>query len=87
MGTHTEAMDPPLLPCPFCGSADVDKIDRHFPEDGAVTWSVLCDQCGAGVDGTEWLYVDDGKPGFLTPAEAAFAWNLRGGKPGGRLDG
>ena len=85
MGTHTEGMDPPLLPCPFCGSADVEPAELCFL--GCVKHAVVCDGCGALVEGVAWKAKGTGEPGFPTLAEAVAAWNLRGGKPGGRLDG
>lgn len=85
MGAHTEAMATPLLPCPFCGSADVEPAELCFP--GRVKHAVVCDGCGALVEGVAWKAKGTGEPGFPTLAEAVAAWNLRGGKPGGRLDG
>lgn len=90
MGKHTEGMDPPLLPCPFCGSADVEPAELCFHEPDGTPFSnhaVICDGCGALVEGVAWKAEGTGEPGFPTLAEAVAAWNLRGGKPGGRLDG
>lgn len=92
MGTHTEAMDPPLLPCPFCGEQGCVVLgDRTYYCAGRaaplIKWVVNCDGCGAEVLGMGWVDAEEGAPGFATAAEAVAAWNLRGGKQGGRLDG
>lgn len=89
MGMHTEALATPLLPCPFCGKSDCVVLgDRTYMGAPPVTkWVVNCDDCGAEVLGMDWAENNEGCPGFATAAEAVAAWNLRGGKPGGRLDG
>ena len=80
------------LPCPFCGSAEAvvasDRIYPAAPGLSAVTkFVVCCDACGAEVLGMDWCDDDPAAPGFATLPEAVAAWNLRGGRPGGRLDG
>lgn len=77
------------LPCPFCGGLEhVTLGDRNYQGGVPLTkWVVACDGCGAEVLGMDWIEEDLGAPGFPTRAEAIAAWNLRGGKPGGRLDG
>lgn len=75
-----------LLPCPFCGGKAVEIV-FEFTGPPRSTHAVGCHGCGAEIHGTEWLERGDAEQGYPSAADAAFAWNLRGGKPGGRLDG
>lgn len=67
-----EAQDK-LLPCPFCGSEDLELNNTHT----ACYW-VECSQCGAEVSGTA-IYSDSDKPeDHLEAAKSAIsAWNRR----------
>lgn len=58
--------DVPLLPCPFCGSTEVEvEVERHsYPGGVAFVW---CYGCGA----------EGGKED--TRAEAVARWNARAG--------
>lgn len=52
-----------LLPCPFCGSADV--YTGAVPVAGGLLHRTSCNGCGAGASF------------FRTSAEAAASWNKR----------
>lgn len=75
------------LSCPFCGG-DGEVVRLQFedtpPRD---KFLVFCEGCGAEVNGTAWRGQGHGEMGFATLPEAVAAWNLRGGRPGGRIDG
>ena len=39
---HQSGIDPPLLPCPFCGGDDLEVGNTHTP-----SYTVECVSCGA----------------------------------------
>jgi Lar family restriction alleviation protein len=63
-----------LLPCPFCGNADVmiDVIDE------CSKWAVCCDDCGCH---GPWVF-DDADPNRNVGATAIEQWNRRPGEAG-----
>jgi Lar family restriction alleviation protein len=55
-----------LLPCPFCGSSEVEAHGFHRKR----TWVVVCLECHA-------FGPDTGPNDVITEAEAVTAWNTR----------
>lgn len=55
-----------LLPCPFCGSSDVEAHGFHRKK----TWVVVCLECHS-------FGPDNGPNDVITEAEAVAMWNTR----------
>jgi Lar family restriction alleviation protein len=71
---YEPGVDPPLLPCPFCGGTDMEVENTHTP-----SYAVECEDCGAAI-GTPPGLTDGAKTranhrrAFLA---AISAWNTR----------
>lgn len=59
-------MNDELLPCPFCGGADV-VVDRYEHHEGEWRYRVVCTGCMAMVDSGFWQF----------KGHAVEAWNRR----------
>ncbi len=59
-----------MLPCPFCGSAD---LHAENDSSGYGGWVILCDNPSCEATGP----MGGGEQGSLTPDDAARKWNQR----------